>query len=194
MKGKENNRERILQAASAIFEAQGIAGLTVRAIAARAGVSTIGVYSHFKGKSGLIEALYQEGFERLGEAAWLPADAPQSGDLILDLVNRYLDFAAQHPAHYDLMFGPNAPTLPPESGPQLAALSSITRLATTIQRLLPADHPTIEPRKLANQIWVAIHGHVTLRHRLPYARLDEADWREEVRQTIANIVAGARHA
>lgn len=192
MKGKGGNKERILASASLLFERQGIAGLTVRAIAREAGVSTIGVYSHFNGKSGLIEALYQQGFELLGEAAWVPEDAADSGDLILDLVNRYLDFAAQHPARYDLMFGPNAPDLDPETPAQMAALGAITRLATTIQRLLPKDRPSIEPRKLANQVWVAIHGHVTLRRRLPFSRLGEQEWREEVRQTIATIVAGAR--
>jgi AcrR family transcriptional regulator len=169
-----DNKSRILQAASALFEAQGLSGLTVRAIAARAGVSTIGVYSHFKGKRGLTE------------------EASASGDLILDLVNCYFDFAARFPAHYDLMFGPDAPVLDPESEPQKAALHAITNLATTIQRLMPVGHPSIEPRRLANQVWVAMHGHVTLRRRLPFSRLSEAEWREEARQTIANIVAGAK--
>jgi AcrR family transcriptional regulator len=192
MTRNSGNKAKILASASMLFERHGIAGLTVRAIASDAGVSTIGVYSHFKGKSGLIEALYQQGFELLGEAAWVPEDADESSDLIINLVNRYLDFAADHPAHYDLMFGPDAPDLDPETPAQLAALAAITRLATTIQRLLPKDRPSTEPRKLANQVWVAIHGHVTLRRRLPFSRLSEQEWREEVRQTIANIVAGAR--
>jgi AcrR family transcriptional regulator len=189
---KTDNRDRILKAASTLFEEQGLGGLTVRAIAAYAGVSTIGVYSHFKGKKGLLEALYQEGFEHLGEAALVPEDNVEPGDLILDLVNRYFDFAARYPAHYDLMFGPDAPMLEPDSEPQKAALHSITRLATTIQRLMPVDQGSTEPRRLANQAWVTMHGHVTLRRRLPFSRLSEAEWREEARLTIANIVAGAK--
>ena len=51
--GKEN----ILQAASELFLEGGSAALSVRAIARRAGVSTMGIYSHFEGKQGSLDAL-----------------------------------------------------------------------------------------------------------------------------------------
>ena len=60
---KKDTREKILDAASALFLKGGTNALSVRAIAKGAGMSTIGIYSHFKGKQGISDALYIEGFE-----------------------------------------------------------------------------------------------------------------------------------
>ena len=56
---------RILAAASELFLEGGVRALSVRAMANRAGVSTIGIYSHFNGKQGILDALYIEGFEHI---------------------------------------------------------------------------------------------------------------------------------
>ena len=69
-------RERILHAAGELFLEGGLQALSVRAIAARAGLSTIGIYSHFDGKQGILDALYIEGFERLYRSM-APEDLPQ---------------------------------------------------------------------------------------------------------------------
>ncbi len=53
-------RGAILGAAAALFLEQGFERTTVDAIAARAGVSKLTVYSHFDGKEGLFKALIAE--------------------------------------------------------------------------------------------------------------------------------------
>ena len=53
-------RGAILQSAGCLFLEQGFERTTVEAIAARAGVSKLTVYSHFEGKVGLFEALIAE--------------------------------------------------------------------------------------------------------------------------------------
>ena len=58
-----SNKANILEAASKLFLEGGSGALSVRAIAKQAGVSTIGIYSHFEGKQGILDALYIEGFE-----------------------------------------------------------------------------------------------------------------------------------
>src|SRR5258708_8863897 len=58
----------LLTSASEILESEGPDGLSVRRIAAAAGVAPMGVYNHFKSKFGIVEALYVQGFERLREA------------------------------------------------------------------------------------------------------------------------------
>ena len=60
---KNDTRQKILEAASALFLKGGTNALSVRAIAEGAGMSTIGIYSHFKGKQGILDALYIEGVE-----------------------------------------------------------------------------------------------------------------------------------
>ena len=100
MSTDSDNRQRILDAAHALFAESGLAGLSVRAIAARAGLSTIGVYSHFKGKRGILLALYADGFARLGDAADIAPQVAEGADLVALLVNRYIDFHRDHAAHY----------------------------------------------------------------------------------------------
>ncbi len=63
-----SNKDNILQAASTLLLEKGLAGMSVRAIAKLAGVSTIGIYSHFQGKQGILDALYIEGYQYVGEA------------------------------------------------------------------------------------------------------------------------------
>src|SRR6202167_5821096 len=65
----------LLAAAEAVLAREGPGGLTVRAVAAEAGISPMGVYNHLGGKDGLIEALLTRGFHQL-RAAVEPGDEP----------------------------------------------------------------------------------------------------------------------
>lgn len=58
-------REAILEAALAVLREQGIAKLTSREVAARAGVSDASVYYHFKDRAGLLQALFEYGMKPL---------------------------------------------------------------------------------------------------------------------------------
>jgi len=58
----------LLTAADAVLRREGLAGVTVRGVAAEAGVAPGGVYSRFGGKDGLIDALLIRGFDDLGAA------------------------------------------------------------------------------------------------------------------------------
>src|SRR3954467_13282778 len=51
--------------ASELLSKEGASGLSVRRIAAAAGCSTMGLYSRFGGKDGVVDELYAEGFVRL---------------------------------------------------------------------------------------------------------------------------------
>ena len=58
MSKQVDTRSKIEASASAILREQGVEALTVRNIAARAGLSTMGVYSHFGGKDQVCEAFF----------------------------------------------------------------------------------------------------------------------------------------
>src|ERR671916_2725506 len=70
-------RETLLEAALRLLEERGPGGLRVRDVAAATDQSTMGVYTHFGSKQGLMEQLYLLGFERLEERlSRVPADGP----------------------------------------------------------------------------------------------------------------------
>src|SRR5687767_3797734 len=60
-------RETLLEAALRLLEERGPGGLRVRDLATATGQSTMGIYTHFGSKQGLLEELYLDGFRRLAE-------------------------------------------------------------------------------------------------------------------------------
>src|SRR5689334_17623424 len=58
----------LLAAAEAVLVREGPGGLTVRAVAAEAGIAPMGVYNRLGGKDGLVDALLIKGFDRLRAA------------------------------------------------------------------------------------------------------------------------------
>ena len=58
-------RSALLDAAGHLLETEGPDALSVRRIATAAHVAPMGVYNHFDGKHGIVEALWVEAFDRL---------------------------------------------------------------------------------------------------------------------------------
>lgn len=190
MSSATGNRERILDAASAIFSESGLEGLSVRAIAARAGLSTMGVYSHFKGKSGILAALFVDGFTKLGAAARQAGEITPTERLLEVVVNGYIDFHRDHAAHYKLMFGIDRSQLGEHEALHQTASASIEKLAGSIERLLPPGQPEELALMQAFRVWTLMHGFVTLRETGWFNQLDDLEWRSEVVSAVRQTLSG----
>ncbi len=100
-----NLRAALVQAGLAILEADGLDGLSLRACAARAGVSHAAPRNHFDGLRGLIGAITAEGFRRHAAAMRADVTDGMARELRLIAVLRgYHRFATENPALYKLMF------------------------------------------------------------------------------------------
>ena len=77
LRGREATRQRLRAAAWAVFRRQGLAGTTVRAIAAQAGAAVGGLYTYYPDKGALLEDLALSALAELGrEVAARSRDAP----------------------------------------------------------------------------------------------------------------------
>ena len=65
-------RERLLDAALVLFAEQGIAGTTLAAIAARAGVTAAMVHYYFRDRDRLLDAIAEERLLKTVTAVWAP--------------------------------------------------------------------------------------------------------------------------
>jgi AcrR family transcriptional regulator len=153
----------LLDAASGLLEQVGPEALTVRRIAAAAGVAPMGVYNHFASKSGIIEALFIQGFERLGEAMIALNEIDDPLEALLEGGRRYRSLALGHPMAYQLMFLRAVPGFEPSDQAKGAAAQAFDGLVVAVQRAMRAGLiEKRDPAMTSQMIWASIHGWVSL--------------------------------
>jgi AcrR family transcriptional regulator len=158
----DDQSRTILEAASRILSDEGAAGLTVRRIAAEAGCSTMGLYSRFGGKEGVVDELYVEGFGHLANGL---SGVTDTDDPVADLracAHRYRAAALQHATHYMVMFGGAVPDFQPSKPSMAVAHEAFARLVARVQRCVDAGAFKGDAAEIAEVWWGATHGHVML--------------------------------
>lgn len=160
--GKSTLRRMLLDEASALLESEGPQALTMRRIAAEVGCSTSVLYTMFGGKSGIAEALWREGFERLGTAL----DQAVGSDPLERLAamgRAYRMNALANRAYYAVMFGRPIPGFEPSPEAYEASLRPLRALAAAVTDCIDAGIFRAEdPTHIAGVLWAATHGAVSL--------------------------------
>jgi AcrR family transcriptional regulator len=153
----------LLDAAAEILESEGPDALSVRRIAAAAGVAPMGVYNHFESKNGIIEALFIQGFERLSAALKTVAEVQDPYEALREGGRRYRALALEHPMVYQLMFLRAVPGFEPSERAFVIAGDAFADLVTAVQRAMAAGVIVEgEPAETAQLIWSSIDGWVSL--------------------------------
>ena len=179
----------LLTAAHDLLASEGPTALTVRRIAAAAGVSTMNVYSRFGGKDGVLDELFAEGFRRLGERM---EATPSTGDTVADLRTcgaAYRDFAWDNPTYYSLMFDRVVPDYEPSAAAKAVAHATLGHLASRVARAM--DRGAIarrDPLQVAMALWACQHGLVSLAARTQ--DVEQFDWEVVAPLGSAAIVRG----
>jgi AcrR family transcriptional regulator len=152
-------RETLLDAALRLLEERGPGALRIRDLAAAAEQSTMGVYTHFGSKQGLLEQLYLHGFERLEERLdSVPSDGRGRQEL-LELALAYRRFALDSEALYRLMFERAAPDFVPSDDSRMAGLTTFEMLVTRVADWRP---DLADPATHAHLVWATMHGLVSI--------------------------------
>ena len=171
------SRSKILNAASQLFLEGGVSALSVRAISRRAGLSTIGIYSHFQGKQGILDALYIEGFNLVREAMDVLPEGKANKAQVLQSCRGYLNVGEQHEAHYRLIFGESDAGYQPSEEAIEARNSAFSKLVRVAGSYLPDSSSMSERRQIALDIWAIVHGYVSISHHVTTSDSD-LDWKE----------------
>ncbi|POX58616.1 TetR/AcrR family transcriptional regulator [Streptomyces sp. Ru62] len=103
-----NLRSTLLQEAESVLAERGIEGLSLRELARAAGVSNSAPRRHFADKTALLDALAEEGYERLGRRLDEALEAAE-GDFTQRLAvfaRTYVEFGIEHRALLSLMHRP----------------------------------------------------------------------------------------
>ncbi|WP_196450402.1 TetR/AcrR family transcriptional regulator [Planomonospora sp. ID82291] len=202
--------KELVEAGLRVLREHGAAELTLRRVAEAAGASTMGIYTGFGGRTGLLEAIYLRGFESLRDALephagstaenttgstaggsdGTPDGAPDGAPVerIRAVALAYRRFALADPELYALMFERPIPDFDPSPdlrrralGMTFGLLTDATRDAVRARLISAAD-----PVRAAYLVWTAIHGMVgielthSLRSPLPGWFLDGPEAGEKV--------------
>jgi AcrR family transcriptional regulator len=146
-------RRAILTAALDVIAADGPSALSLRDLARRAGVSHAAPAHHFKDRAGLLTAIAAEGFGLLATTLREAADLKEAGV-------RYVRFAREHPAHFQVMF---APELLREGDLELATARALASdaLRDAVTAVPPEGRGT-DARLAGVAAWSLAHGFATL--------------------------------
>ncbi len=159
MPAPSTTRETLLDAALRLVAERGPGALRIRDVAAAAEQSTMGVYTHFGSKQGLLEQLYLQGFRRLEERLDSVASGGEGRRELLAFALAYRAFALDNEALYGLMFERAAPDFVPSDASRLAGLSTFEMLATRVAALRP---DLTDPAPDAHLLWATMHGLVSI--------------------------------
>jgi AcrR family transcriptional regulator len=153
-------RQRLLERAGQLLSTEGPAAVSLRKIATDVNTSTTAVYSLFGGKPALLEALYDEAFNRFG--AHLRA-VPVTDDPAEDLVQiglAYRRSALADPQFYSVLYSKVVePTkaMSRAAGRTFAPVIDAVRRAVEQKVFLDTD-----PEQIAMSMWGIAHGLVSL--------------------------------
>lgn len=145
-------RDEILAAARRLLdEAEHEADLTLRKIAAAAGISAPAIYSHFRHRDAILAAIVEQSWQQV------VADIRAAADSLIEPRDRlflgcqvYVAYAQRYPMRYELMTRTAGPS--PAAKEALGVLTHA--LATCQQR--PGPHP--EAIRIAAALSTALHG------------------------------------
>jgi AcrR family transcriptional regulator len=159
-------REALLAAAERVLERDGLAGLTLRAVAREAGVSHAAPKHHFGDLTGLVSELAAIGFRQFNatmEAA--RASSTQLPQRAMAAAKAYVAYAQAHPGMYGLMFRTERLDM---SRPSLceAADASFAGLARSVgasrHEHIEAEALTLEQAAAIARAWSLVHGFTML--------------------------------
>jgi AcrR family transcriptional regulator len=158
-------KNALIKAGVNILAKEGVAGLSLRKVAQKAGVSHAAPYAHFTDKQALIAAISTEGFRMLYER--LTAIREQHRDnprrQLVEAAWAYVQFAQNEPAHFRVTFSSaverekNYPALVEMTRKSFGEVVGIVEAcqASGLLRTGPVDILTVS-------VWSIVHGFASL--------------------------------
>jgi len=172
---KLETRDKILEAARELFVQHGYEGVSMRKVAEKIEYSPTTIYLHFADKESLFKELCQRDFAHLARVFQEGAKRQQRGmqadpaQRLLQAGLGYIQFGAQYPNHYKLMFmTPHPKPLPDKCDDQRKGnpeLDAYAFLKHGVQQAIDAGvfREGLNDVELVSQIlWSAVHGVISL--------------------------------
>ena len=161
----------------------GTAGLSLRAVARRAGVSPGAPYRHYADRDALISAVAAVGYRELAGCMAGAHAAPATPEDLVAIGIAYVGFALRRPALFHIMFGGPCDR---DNQDRVAATGAITELVSGGVRVA---FPDADVEAMSNAVWGLVHGLAFLHIDGKFDTSDPVAVSERVRAAICAILA-----
>ncbi len=157
-------RDALLQATLDLIRTEGIGAVSLRRVARAAGVSPGAPYHHFPDRAALLTALADEGFRNLATALRnTEAAAETPAEALPALIETYVHFAHDNPAHFQLMFRPELTQSHKSPKGEEAGDEAFAVLTETVAACMAAGVlKPVDRDVLAMTLWSLVHGLASL--------------------------------
>jgi AcrR family transcriptional regulator len=139
----EQRREQLLDVTARLVSSGGFAAVSIRSVAAAAGISRPIVYEHFGDLQGLLRALVSRemafALEQVSESALAELDQGDPVELMTESLRTYLTAVRGHPDTWRLVL------MPPEGAPEILRRAIANGRAAVLERLVQAVRPGLRP-------------------------------------------------
>ena len=188
------SKARIIKAAKAIHASAGEDRLSMRRIAARLGVTAPAIYHHFVNRNAILEAISDEGFERLVGRVERRSRGHGPVQQCLDTLVSYREFALDEPHVFAVMFlarRPRARQFPDDFAARRSAAFSL--LEDQVSAAMNAGELRKDAaNEVALTLWAHAHGLVLLQRSGRFGG-GLASYRRAFDRSLRRLIRGLAH-
>jgi AcrR family transcriptional regulator len=124
---RQSGREAIVDAAWDLVHAEGLASLSLRELARRAGITTPTVYAYFDSKDAIYDAIFGRAATEFVDWVTEPLEAREPEEVLMLRAHRFVEFCTGDVVRYQLLFQRTIPNFEPSAesyAPAVRALES----------------------------------------------------------------------
>jgi AcrR family transcriptional regulator len=128
---RHSAHEAIIDAAWSLVIEEGLAGLSLRDLAGRAGITAPTVYSYFDSKNAIYDAMFGRAATEFEVKMAEPYDNGDPREVLVAIANRFSLFCTSSPTRYQLLFQRTLPGFEPSPesyAPAVRALAGVREL------------------------------------------------------------------
>ena len=158
--------EDILALARTMMRQDGVAALSLNAIARQLGMQPPSLYNYFTSKNAIYDELFRRGFEEFGRRMMSrPGQDATLRENLQSAIETYMRFAQENPDLYQLMFQRPVPDFVPSEASMAVSLGLLEAIRPQMERMLQSEELVLKlPLEEARDLFIALQHGLTELH------------------------------
>lgn len=131
---RQSARDAIVASAWELVAEEGLAGLSLRDLAARAGITTPTVYAYFASKNAIYDAMFGQAAATFLDHMTAPFDTTDPDEVLVEHARRFVAFSAEDQPRFQLLFQRTIPGFEPSEESYEPAVRALADTKARLRR------------------------------------------------------------